>query len=41
MSRINGVKQACYIMNGMKKMFNERWSGSMNYLNTVEMYKKH
>ena len=25
MSKINGVKQACCIMNGMKKMFNERW----------------
>ena len=32
MSKINGVKQVCCAMNDMKKMFNERWSGSMNYL---------
>ena len=36
MSKINGVKQACCVMDGMKKMFNERWSGSMNYLYMVK-----
>ena len=32
MSKVNGMKQVCCVMNGMKKMFNERWYGSMNYL---------
>ena len=32
MSRINRVKQACCIMDGIKMMFNERWFGSINYL---------
>ena len=39
MSRINRVKQACCAMNGMKKMFNERWFGPMNYLYMVKNVK--
>ena len=32
MSKTNRMKQVCCAMDGIKKMFNERWSGSMNYL---------
>ena len=39
MSKINGVKKACCTMDGMKFMFNERWSGSMNYLYMVKKIK--
>ena len=31
-----GVKQACCLIVGMEMMFNEHWSGSVNYLCMVK-----